>query len=245
MAGRGTALPDWPRAERRRAGRPGRGAGGGARVKAGTARNTAEAPRLTRDDWLDAAFQAVVDGGFDKARVLLLADALGVTRGSFYWHFSDHADLIAALLARWRQRELEEDLRLQGESGADPQADLMHLLDVALARGGADLQDMRFELALRGLGRRDPEVAKMLVEVDEARMALFAAKFGRITADPKTAADLAALFYLAISGGLQALARPSTTPRVAQYIRSVIAEYLIAPHGPARARRRKPGGIAR
>ena len=213
-------------------------------MKATKARKPAQATRLTRDDWLDAAFQAVVDGGFDKARVLLLADTLGVTRGSFYWHFSDHADLIAALLARWRQRELEEHRRLQGESGADPQADLVHLLDVALARGGADLQDMRFELALRGLGRRDPEVAKMLVQVDQARMALFAAKFERLTADPKTAADLAALFYLAISGALQALARPSTTPRVAQYLRGVIADYLIAPHAAKRARRRKAGGSA-
>ena len=54
-----------------------------------------DAPRLTRDDWLDAAFNAVVEGGFDKAKVLMIAETLGVTRGSFYWHFADHADLIA------------------------------------------------------------------------------------------------------------------------------------------------------
>ena len=66
-------------------------------------RKPAESSRLSRDDWLDAAFQAVVEGGFDKVRVLGLAAALGVTRGSFYWHFVDHAELIAALLARWQQ----------------------------------------------------------------------------------------------------------------------------------------------
>ena len=186
-----------------------------------------DAQRLGRDDWLDAAFDAVVDGGFDQLRVVALAQTLGVTRGSFYWHFADHADLVKVLLARWQQREIAEDLRIQAESSDDPQADLLRLLDLALARGGADLKDLRFELALRGLGRRDPRVAQMLVEVDAARMALFEAKFLRLTRDVKSATDLAALFYLAVTGGFQALARPNSSARMADYIRSVIADHLI------------------
>ena len=186
-----------------------------------------DAQRLGRDDWLDAAFDAVVDGGFDQLRVVALAQTLGVTRGSFYWHFADHADLVKVLLARWQQREIAEDLRIQAESSDDPQADLLRLLDLALARGGADLKDLRFELALRGLGRRDPCVAQMLVEVDAARMALFEAKFLRLTHDVKSATDLAALFYLAVTGGFQALARPNSSARMADYIRSVIADHLI------------------
>ena len=43
-----------------------------------------ETPKLNRDDWLDAAFNAVAEGGFDNVRVLVIADSLGVTRGSFY-----------------------------------------------------------------------------------------------------------------------------------------------------------------
>ena len=186
-----------------------------------------DAQRLGRDDWLDAAFDAVVDGGFDQLRVVALAQTLGVTRGSFYWHFADHADLVKVLLARWQQREIAEGLRIQAESSEDPQADLLRLLDLALARGGADLKDLRFELALRGLGRRDPRVAQMLVEVDAARMALFEAKFLRLTRDVKSATDLAALFYLAVTGGFQALARPNSSARMADYIRSVIADHLI------------------
>jgi AcrR family transcriptional regulator len=186
-----------------------------------------DAQRLGRDDWLDAAFDAVVDGGFDQLRVVALAQTLGVTRGSFYWHFADHADLVKVLLARWQQREIADGLRIQAESSDDPQADLLRLLDLALARGGADLKDLRFELALRGLGRRDPCVAQMLVEVDAARMALFEAKFLRLTRDAKSATDLAALFYLAVTGGFQALARPNSSSRMADYIRGVIADHLI------------------
>jgi len=196
-------------------------------------RKRSEAPRLTRDDWLDAAFLAVVDGGFDKVRVLVIAQALGVTRGSFYWHFTDHADLVNSLIARWREREVELDRALQLEATPDPTADLEHLLEAALAHAGTDLENMRFELALRGLGRRDPAVAKLLVEVDAARMALFESKFQRLTGDPKTAAELAVLFYLVIVGSNQALSRPSSPPQAKEYLKGIITRFLI--HGQAKA----------
>ena len=204
-------------------------------MKAATkARKRSEAPRLSREDWLDAAFKAVVEGGFDNARVLVIANALGVTRGSFYWHFTDHADLIAALLARWREREIGIDLALRSELSADPQADLERLLDAALAYAGADLEFMRFELALRGRGRRDPEVAKMLLEVDQLRFDLFEQKFMRLTGDKKMAAELAALFYLAIVGSHQALSRPSSPPQAKDYLKGIIAKFLIHRQAPAR-----------
>jgi AcrR family transcriptional regulator len=186
-----------------------------------------ETPRLTRDDWLDAAFMAVVDGGFDQARVLVIAEKLGVTRGSFYWHFSDHADLITSLLKRWEMREIELDKRLQADDTEDPKADLERLLDAALAHAGVDLENIRFELALRGLGRRDATVASMLVGIDAGRMNLFEQKFLRLTGDTKTAGELAVLFYLVIAGGHQALSRPTSPPQAKEFLKGIIASYLI------------------
>ena len=186
-----------------------------------------ETPRLTRDDWLDAAFMAVVDGGFDQARVLVIADKLGVTRGSFYWHFSDHADLITSLLKRWEIREIELDKRLQADNTDDPQADIERLLDAALAHAGVDLENIRFELALRGLGRRSASVATMLVGIDAARMSLFEQKFLRLTGDEKTAGELAVLFYLVITGAHQALSRPTSPPQAKEFLKGIIASYLI------------------
>lgn len=198
-----------------------------------TSRN--DSPRLGREDWLDAAFDAVVDGGFDKVRVLLLADKLGVTRGSFYWHFSDHAELIAALLARWLAREQQSRLQMQAEVSDDPLADLDRMLDAALAHAGADLEHMRFELALRDLGRRDAAVAGMLMEVDRTRLSLFEGKFLRVTQDGTQAAELAALFYLCVTGSMQALSRPVNPPQLKDYLKGVISRHLI--HRPAQ---RKP-----
>ena len=192
----------------------------------------AESSRLTRDDWLDAAFRAVVDGGFDQVRVLLLADALGVTRGSFYWHFADHAELLSALLARWHAREVAANQALAAPRSTDPRTDLEHLLESVLAHAGADLENMRFELALRGLGRRDPAVARMLAEVDAQRMTLFTEKFLRYTGDETKSTELAVLFYLAIVGSYQALSRPKNPPQIKELMQGIIARYLIEQQGP-------------
>ena len=89
---------------------------------------------------------------------------------------------------------------------------------------------------MRGLGRCDAKVAKMLIEVDQLRLRLFEGKFLRLTNDARSAADLAALFYLAIVGSNQALSRPSSPPQVKEYLRSIITDYLIRRHaGPGSA----------
>ncbi len=192
-----------------------------------------DGPRLSPADWLDAAQAAVVEGGFEQLRVLTIAKALGVSRGSFYWHFSGQAELQTALLERWRQRQLAVDAALQAEPLADPQQDLEQVLDTALAQIGPQLEHMRFELALRGLGRRDAAVARLLAEVDALRLRLFEHKFLRLTGDPKTAAELAALFYLAVVGCYQALSRPANPPQLQSHLQRLIAVYLIRQQLPA------------
>lgn len=196
-------------------------------------KNSQDSVKLTRDDWLDAAFNAVAEGGFDAARVLALADTLGVTRGSFYWHFTDHADLMSALLERWRQHELAAEEALRNGSLADPKADLDRLLEGALTHAGTDLKNTRFELALRGKGRRDVAVARMLEEIDQVRLKLFESKFLRLTGDAHAARDLSALFYVAVVGAHQALARPKNPPQFKEYLRGIMSAYLIHQQGQA------------
>jgi AcrR family transcriptional regulator len=193
------------------------------------------ASRLSREDWLDAAFMAVVEGGFDQARVLLLAERLQVTRGSFYWHFTDHAALIEALLSRWHAQELATHQRLLQADSDDPHADLLRLLEAALTHAGPNLENVRFELALRGMGRRDPKVAGMLAQIDSQRMDLFTHKFKRLTGEGPLARELAALFYLAITGSNQALSRPNTPESVKTYLMGVITRHVIGQAAAARA----------
>ena len=57
--------------------------------------------RLSREDWISAAWKMLGEYGFEGVRIEPLARNLGVTKGSFYWHFRDRQDLIEALLDRW------------------------------------------------------------------------------------------------------------------------------------------------
>ena len=194
---------------------------------------TKDGPRLKREDWLQAAFNAIVEGGVDNLKILILAESLGVTRGSFYWHFADHAELLQATLWGWKDQEIERLRRIEDQQTQDPLADMHALLDAALAHSSDELENMRFELAVRGLGRRDTPVAALLMEVDQARTQLFVKHFSRLFKDPQKATDLAALFYLTIVGCFQALSRPGNPARSKDYFKSIIATFLIQAQLPA------------
>jgi hypothetical protein len=62
---------------------------------------------------------------------------------------------------------------------------------------------------------------------------LFETKFQRLTGDPRAAADLASLFYLAIVGSNQALSRPDNPPQTKEYLKGIITRYLIRREPPA------------
>ena len=188
---------------------------------------TAEGARLTRDNWLDEAFKAVVAGGFENVKVLAIAEKLKVTRGSFYWHFSDHADLIDSLLMRWKLSQLELDEKLKSHQSEHPIQDLEFVVDAAFNQAGSELENLRFEQALRALSHLHAGAAQMLVEVDAERMNLFESKFLIIVKDKAKARDLAALLYLAIVGGYQALSRPVNPPNIRAYLQGLISNYLV------------------
>jgi AcrR family transcriptional regulator len=186
-----------------------------------------DSTRLKRDDWLDQAFWAVVAGGFENVKVLSIAEKLNVTRGSFYWHFSDHADLIASLLTRWKLQQISLDQKLDSQRSGNPVKDLEDVVDAAFTQAGATLENLRFEQALRALSHQNTEAAKMLAEIDAERMKLFESKFIAIVKDAKKARDLSALLYLAIVGSYQALSRPVNPPNIRNYLQTLISTYLV------------------
>ncbi|MEY3062078.1 MAG: HTH-type transcriptional regulator AcrR [Pseudomonadota bacterium] len=187
----------------------------------------AEGTRLTRDNWLDEAFKAVVAGGFDNVKVLAIAEKLKVTRGSFYWHFTDHADLVGSLLMRWKLAQLELDEKLKSHRSDNPIQDLEFVVDAAFNQAGSELENLLFEQALRALSHLHAGAAQLLVEVDAERINLFESKFLAIVKDKAKARDLAALLYLAIVGGYQALSRPVNPPNIRAYVQGLITNYLV------------------
>ncbi len=174
-------------------------------------------------DWLEVAYAAAVEGGITAVAISPLAKRLGVTHGSFYWHFADQAALLKELIERWYSYERSTVQRLSEIHNGEPRDDLREILQNAL--GDMSSERVRFELALRDLGRRDPEVAHMLVQVDAERTQLFARQFTRI--DPDTAQDRAVLLYLALVGAFNALWRSNTSKTFQRHLMDVIQRLAI------------------
>ena len=64
--------------------------------------------QLSAQDWLDQGLKTLANSGFTALKAEPLAKAMGVSRGSFYWHFADIGAFHAAILARWREVAAEQ-----------------------------------------------------------------------------------------------------------------------------------------
>ncbi|MGY4347359.1 AcrR family transcriptional regulator [Bradyrhizobium sp. GM7.3] len=85
------------------------------------------AEQLTADDWIKQGLKALARDGFTALKADPLAKAMGVSRGSFYWHFADLGAFHAALLKRWREIAAEQII-------ADVEADSDEPLKALLRR---------------------------------------------------------------------------------------------------------------
>src|SRR5438045_6686686 len=88
--------------------------------------------QLSAKDWLDQGLKTLARSGFTALKAEPLAKAMGVSRGSFYWHFADIGAFHAAVLARWREVATEQiiagvEAARSGNRDSDPLAVLMKL----------------------------------------------------------------------------------------------------------------------
>jgi AcrR family transcriptional regulator len=135
--------------------------------------------RTPRSRWIDEGLRALAAGGPDAVRIEPLAQALGVTRGGFYWHFEDRRALLDEMLDRWEQVSIDEAIERVERSGGDARARLRRLF--ALASSSGELA--RIDLAIRDWSRRDPAVTERLRRVDNRRMEYMRSLFGAVCAD--------------------------------------------------------------
>src|SRR3546814_1862651 len=90
---------------------------------------------LTADCWAEAALDAIAGGGLDAVAVEPLARRLGVTKGSFYWHFANRDALLRAALQRWEQTETDDIVARIGPE-SDPYVRIVKLFKSANAKLG-------------------------------------------------------------------------------------------------------------
>jgi AcrR family transcriptional regulator len=123
---------------------------------------------LDREAWIKGAIAIMAEHGTEQLRVEILAKRLGVTKGSFYWHFKDRRDLQDAVLAFWRDGRIR-DIRkqTQAQPGGEAAA-LLHTIEVYSS--ARNRKGIAIEAAVRDWARRDPQAAAVVEEVDAERL---------------------------------------------------------------------------
>jgi AcrR family transcriptional regulator len=126
--------------------------------------------RTPRGAWVGAALQALAAGGPDAVRIEPLAKALGVTKGGFYWHFSDRQALLEEMLDEWERLSIDEAIARVESEGGDPRARLRRLFALSTTRDELTRMVLKTDLAVRDWARRDEAVAERLRRVDNRRV---------------------------------------------------------------------------
>jgi AcrR family transcriptional regulator len=151
-------------------------------------------PTLTPENWIEAATTVLVDQGIDHVRVDTLAGQLGVTRGSFYWHFRDREDLLRRVLQAWADRSTAQLTRRLESARDDPREQLRDVISLPF-RGRAAAKAARIELAIRAWARRDDMARLAVDEADASRIGYHADVFQALGFDAAEARMRAFVLY--------------------------------------------------
>lgn len=179
---------------------------------------------LTRADWEDAAYEALVEGGPDKVAVASLAVTLGATRGSFYHHFRSRQELLDAGLARW-ERTSTEDLITQAEATDDPRDRLALIVDRGFPTGPRTaMLELRLAAAIG-----ESSVQAALCRVHHGRVDYLTSCFEQLGWESEDATSRAWLAHLCHQGSLHAAAsrgatRADNLVRVGSLLKSLIVQ---------------------
>lgn len=150
--------------------------------------------RLSADDWLQGGLALLAEDGLASVKVEPLAARLGVTKGSFYWHFEDLPAFLAAMAQRWCDQRDGEVAAFDTDAPEDPVERLRFLMESI-----SDPETWKLERAVRAWAYANATLSAKVAELDEwafgqVRRAFEQLGFARIDAEVRAKT----LFYAGI-----------------------------------------------
>lgn len=127
--------------------------------------------RLTRDDFLRQAL-AMCEAGIDAVKIAPLAADMGVTTGSFYWHFKNRQELLDALLDYWESEMTDAAISAARRYAASPAERILYVMETVMAGNLA-----RYDLAIWHWARSDPDANRVFKRVLKKRFSFAAWMF--------------------------------------------------------------------
>lgn len=191
-------------------------------ARKGTGAKRLDEPTLTAADWAEAALQLIAEAGLGALTVETLAARLGVTKGSFYWHFKGRSELLAAALGRWERRATAE--AIAGLSAVTDPRQRLHLMLHAATQAPRS----RSLYAALAEAAEDPIVRRVLNRVAAARIGYLKACYRELGFAQSEAKAKAVFAYAAYRGLLQlAHEAPSVLPSDWSTYSAVVLDALV------------------
>lgn len=120
--------------------------------------------RLSREKFLAGALEVLATEGESNLRIDRLVRSLGVTKGSFYWHFENRADFVRRIARYWEKWSTDRVVEEIGSADEDPKLALSKIHKIVTRD---DL--VRYDLVMRSWAMHEPEVAEIVQSVDRTR----------------------------------------------------------------------------
>jgi AcrR family transcriptional regulator len=162
-------------------------------VYGGMSQGRSMADQLSARDWLDQGLRVLAKDGFTALRAEPLARMMGVSRGSFYWHFADVGAFHAAILKHWREIAAEQIIAGL-EAASKDQSPLPLLLRQAF--GGR----LVLEKAVRTWATLDPVARNAVQAIDRRRLSYVESLLRGTGLTPGPARARAQIVYWAFIG---------------------------------------------
>jgi AcrR family transcriptional regulator len=141
--------------------------------------------RLSREDWIRGALELLSTAGIEKVKIVPLAEKLGVTSGSFYWHFTNRRQLYNELLEYWEREMTDKAIAQAKHFAVPPKERILLLMEQVMATGMA-----RYDLAVWHWAQSDVAAQTVFQRTLDKRFAFAAwmfrqAGFSKIQAETR------------------------------------------------------------
>jgi AcrR family transcriptional regulator len=135
-------------------------------------RSGTEQARHSKEEWLARALEVLGKKGASELTVESWAQKLGVTKGSFYWHFKNRDNFFRQLIEYWDEQFTQTVIAEISDLGVPAEERLLELMRLVLAK-----RLDRFEMPVRAWAQQNPALAPLVRSVDRHRMLFVNALF--------------------------------------------------------------------
>ena len=180
---------------------------------------------LQPSDWIRIGFSQLAREGVESVRIEVLARELGVSKGSFYWHFRDRDELLMQMLDQWER--IEADLLSTEEStgGDRPNAAARW---ARFVERSAEPERIREEIAVRAWARRDERVATRVAAIERRKTHVIASVLAEIGFTEEAAESWSQTVLLVYLGWLDRTARDSDFRAASRSLGEFLSDLVLA-----------------